>query len=202
MVDLDNVDLARVEARIDTDRGRMVLGFRPDKAPATVRNFLTLARDGFYDGLAFHRVIRNFMVQGGCPHTRQGARGTPGTGGPGHRVHAEFNDFEHRRGVVSMARSQDPDSAGSQFFIVHAEHAGHLDGQYTAFAWVKEGLDVLDAIASADVQFNEQGERSTPAERIGIRRIELAEVDAPAEDGAGAEPARDAGDGAGEGAES
>ncbi len=185
MIDLDSTDLAQIEARLVTSKGDLVVGFRPDKAPAHVRNFLNLAQDGFYDHTAFHRVIKNFMIQGGCPNTKPGSHGVPGTGSPGHHVHAEFNDLEHRRGVLSMARSSDPDSAGSQFFIVHAEHAGHLDGQYTAFGYLKDGLDVLDEIASAEVTFDEGGARSRPAERIELERIELAVAEAPAGDDAG-----------------
>lgn len=171
MIDLATADLAQLEAAIETDKGTLVVTFFPDKAPQHVRNFLDLAQKGFYDGLAFHRVIRNFMVQSGCPNTRAGASGRPGTGGPGHRVMAEFNDTPHTRGVLSMARSQDPNSAGSQFYIVHADHARHLDGQYTAFGVVEEGLDVLDQIAGVDCEFGPGGERSVPKERLGLRTV-------------------------------
>jgi peptidyl-prolyl cis-trans isomerase B (cyclophilin B) len=173
MIDLETADLGRVEAAMETDKGTMVITFFPDKAPGHVRNFLTLARKGFYDGLAFHRVIRNFMIQGGCPNTRDGATGQPGTGGPGHKVMAEFNDTRHERGVVSMARSADPNSAGSQFFIVHGQHARQLDGRYTAFGMVEEGLEVLDEIAGVECEFGEAGERSVPKERIGIRSVRV-----------------------------
>lgn len=186
MIDLETADLTRLEATIQTDKGAMVFGFHADKAPRHVRNFAQLAQDGFYDGIAFHRVIRNFMIQSGCPNTKEGASGTPGTGGPGHRIDAEFNDVEHTRGVMSMARSSDPNSAGSQFFVVHADHVPSLDGQYTAFAFLKEGEDVLDAIASIECEFGAGGERSAPVERVEIQSIELREVepvveDAPAE---------------------
>lgn len=174
MIDLETTDPMTIEAAMVTSKGTMVITFFPDKAPAHVQNFLRLAQRGFYDGLAFHRVIRNFMVQGGCPNTKVGATGQPGTGRPeGPGVRAEFNDTEHRRGVLSMARSRDPNSAGSQFFIVHGEHASHLDGQYTAFGKVEDGLDVLDDIASVDCQFGPSGERSTPVERVEIQRIDL-----------------------------
>lgn len=118
----------------------------PEKAPNTVNNFLSLVRHGFYDGLTFHRVIEGFMIQGGDPAGN-------GTGGPGYTIKGEFrmngfagNDIKHLRGVLSMARSMMPDSAGSQFFIMH-ENASHLDGQYAAFGKVIEGMDVVDAIA-------------------------------------------------------
>ena len=118
----------------------------PDKAPITVENFEKLVREGFYDGLIFHRVIKGFMIQGGCP------QGT-GMGGPGYSIKGEFssngveNDLKHTRGVISMARAMNPDSAGSQFFIMHQD-APHLDGQYAAFGRVVEGMDVVDEIAS------------------------------------------------------
>ncbi len=191
MIDLDQADLAQLEAAIETDKGTMVVTFFPDKAPLHVRNFCALAQQGFYDGLAFHRVIRNFMVQSGCPNTRQGATGRPGTGGPGHRIRAEFNDTPHTRGVLSMARSQDPDSAGSQFYIVHAAHARHLDGQYTAFGVVEEGLDVLDQIAGVDCDFGPGGERSVPRQRLGLRSVTVRPRQERQVEGAGAEQAGD-----------
>lgn len=183
-LDLDDIDLDRVEAVLDTDKGRIALEFFADKAPATTANFVKLANDGFYDGLRFHRIIKDFMVQGGCP------RGD-GTGGPGWTIDAEFNDTPHERGVVSMARARHPDSAGSQFFIVHGERVSHLDGQYTAFARVTDGLDVLDALASVPTKIaGATGERSAPAEEITIRAVELRlreardPEDAPAADDA------------------
>jgi len=127
----------------------------PDKAPNTVNNFIALANSGFYDGLIFHRVIKNFMIQGGDP------MGT-GVGGPGYTIKGEFslngfkgNDIKHTRGVISMARARHPDSAGSQFFIMHAD-AAYLDGQYAAFGKVKEGLDVVDEIASVRTDYNDK----------------------------------------------
>ena len=128
------------------DGGRIVCELYPEKAPQSVRNMIALANKGFYDGLIFHRVISGFMIQGGCP------KGT-GTGGPGYCIKGEFklngvkNNLSHKRGVVSMARAQSPNSAGSQFFIMHAD-AKHLDGQYAAFGKVTSGMDVVDAIAS------------------------------------------------------
>jgi len=177
VIDLDTTDLSRLEAVMETEKGMMVIGFYPEQAPLHVRNFADLSQKGFYDGLAFHRVIRNFMVQGGCPNTREGAGGIPGTGGPGHTVPAEFSDLPHKRGVLSMARSSDPNSAGSQFFFVHAEHATHLDGQYTVFGFVKDGLDVLDALASVECEFTGSGERSVPAERQGLMSVSLQVIE-------------------------
>ncbi len=185
-MDLDNVDFSRVRARFVTDKGEILLGFFPDKAPRTVRNFLELAEKKFYDGLIFHRVIKDFMVQGGCPE------GT-GTGGPGHTVEAEFNDTLHERGVISMARSRHPDSAGSQFFFVHSDHASHLDGQYTAFGRIVEGLDVLDALASVECEFGPGGERSRPTEDLRLTRVilELSDDSVDAEGESREEPASD-----------
>ncbi|MCD8206186.1 MAG: peptidylprolyl isomerase [Clostridia bacterium] len=134
-------------ARIEMKNGGVIkIELYPNKAPNTVNNFISLANGGFYDGLIFHRVIKNFMIQGGDPLGR-------GTGGPGYHIKGEFkangydrNDIPHLRGVISMARGQEFDSAGSQFFIVHADSA-YLDGQYAAFGKVTEGMDVVDGIA-------------------------------------------------------
>lgn len=133
----------------------------PDTAPNTVRNFVSLVKKGYYDGLIFHRVIEGFMIQGGCP---EGS----GMGGPGYSIKGEFrqngfeNDLKHERGVLSMARSMMPDSAGSQFFIMH-ETSSHLDGQYAAFGKVTEGMDVVDRIAGVRVDYND---RPLKAQRI------------------------------------
>ncbi len=134
-------------AVMQTNHGRIVIGFLPDKAPNHVANFKKLSNDGFYNGLQFHRVIPGFMIQGGCPNTRAGANGMPGTGGPGYSIDAEFNDTPHERGILSMARSSNPNSAGSQFFIM-VKKSPHLDGQYSAFGYVIEGLEVADAIVN------------------------------------------------------
>lgn len=131
-------------AEIETNQGTMVVEFWPDVAPGHVKNFIDLAKKDFYDGLLFHRVIPDFMIQGGCPE------GT-GMGGPGYKIAAEFNKRPHERGVLSMARSGDPNSAGSQFFVCHAK-APHLDGQYTAFGRLLSGYDALDAIATTEAQ--------------------------------------------------
>jgi peptidyl-prolyl cis-trans isomerase B (cyclophilin B) len=146
-VSVDQLDLAKTQVAILTNYGEMVIKFNPGKAPKTVANFVKLAKNGFYDTTGFHRVSPGFMIQGGCPNSKPGADGVAGTGSPGYKIKAEFNDMRHVKGVLSMARSQDPDSAGCQFFIVHAS-AGHLDGQYTAFGELVSGQGVLDKIAS------------------------------------------------------
>ena len=137
---------------IEMENGKKIkLELYPDVAPITVANFEKLVKEGFYDGLIFHRVIEGFMIQGGCPE------GT-GMGGPKERIKGEFlangvpNPLKHTRGVISMARSQMPDSAGSQFFIMHKD-APHLDGQYAAFGKVIEGMDVVDEIAETEVNY-------------------------------------------------
>lgn len=178
MIDLDTVDLATLEATMETTKGTMVIGFYPEKAPGHVRNFAKLAQEGFFDGLAFHRIIKGFMIQGGCPNTKEGASGHPGTGGPGYQIDAEFSDLPHKRGALSMARSSDPNSGGSQFFVVHGEHVNSLDGQYTVFGQLKEGLDVLDEIAGVDVTFG-GGEESKPVDRVGIERVTVGAVEVP-----------------------
>lgn len=185
-MDLESTDPSTIEAAIVTDKGTMVATFFPEQAPQHVKSFLKLAQDGFYDGVAFHRIVRNFMIQTGCPNSKQGATGQPGTGGPGYNVPAEFNDIHHEPGILSMARAQDPNSAGSQFFIVHGD-AGFLDRQYTVFGKIEEGLDVLDAIASIECEFGPGGEKSKPTERVEIQSIELRERQerAPAEEDAG-----------------
>ncbi|MEK6931455.1 MAG: peptidylprolyl isomerase [Thermoproteota archaeon] len=132
---------------IETNLGTIVFKLLPDLAPETVRNFETLSRNGFYNGTLFHRVIPGFMIQGGDPNTKTGNKSTWGTGGPGHTIKAEFSSRSHHRGIVSMARSQDPNSAGSQFFIVTTDST-FLDRQYTVFGEVIEGMDVADKIVN------------------------------------------------------
>jgi peptidyl-prolyl cis-trans isomerase B (cyclophilin B) len=183
MIDLETTDLSTLEAVLTTDKGEMVVGFFPEAAPGHVKNFLSLAQNGFYDGLAFHRIVRNFMIQGGCPHSKQGAKGQPGTGDPGYKLPAEFSDIPHTRGVLSAARARDPNSAGSQFFVVHADHADLLDGQYKVFGRVEDGLDVLDAIASIECEIGPGGEKSVTKERVEIQRIELRPRQERAPDG-------------------
>jgi peptidyl-prolyl cis-trans isomerase B (cyclophilin B) len=139
--------MKETRAVIQTPLGDMVVEFFPEAAPNHVNNFTVLARKGFYDGTTFHRVIPGFMIQGGDPNSKKADRSLHGTGGPGYRLKAEFNDKSHKRGTLSMARSRHPDSAGSQFFICVAD-ALHLDGQYTVFGRVVEGMDVADKIVS------------------------------------------------------
>lgn len=131
--------------RIETNFGNISFKLLPELAPETVRNFEKLAKDGFYDGTLFHRVIPGFMIQGGDPNTKSTNKGSWGMGGPGYTIKAEFNPRSHLRGIVSMARAQDPDSAGSQFFIVTTDST-FLDRQYTVFGEVVEGMDVADSI--------------------------------------------------------
>lgn len=160
------------QALIKTSYGEMRLAFWPDVAPKTVENFKKLAKEGFYNGTAFHRIIKGFMIQGGCPNTRTGATGMPGTGGPGYQIKAEFNAKPHVRGVISMARSQHPDSAGSQFFICHGD-ARFLDRQYTAFGELVSGEDVLERIATVPTKGGGGGEKSTPIDRVEIQSVEI-----------------------------
>ncbi|HEU05150.1 hypothetical protein LCGC14_1317330 [marine sediment metagenome] len=132
---------------IETKHGKIVFKLLRDLAPETVRNFEKLSKSGFYSGTLFHRVIPGFMIQGGDPNTKNSDKSSWGTGGPGYTVKAEFNSRSHLRGIVSMARSTDPDSAGSQFFIVTTDST-FLNGQYTAFGEVTEGMDIADKIVN------------------------------------------------------
>ena len=158
-------EAAKSRAIIETKFGEMELEFLTDKAPGHVKNFLDLAGKGFYDGTTFHRVIPGFMIQGGDPNTKdpKGSRGGHGTGGPGYNIKAEFNDTPHKRGVLSMARSSDPNSAGSQFFIC-VKDSGFLDRQYTAFGRVVRGIEVADQIVAAP-----RDERDNPRERVEMK---------------------------------
>jgi len=140
--------------------GEIVLGFYSDVAPNHVNNFIKLAKEKFYNGCTFHRVIPGFMIQGGDPNSKNLDRSQHGMGGPGHHVNAEFNSKPHKRGVLSMARSNDPDSAGSQFFICVAD-ANFLDWQYTAFGEVVSGMDVVDKVVSM-----KRDGRDNPLERV------------------------------------
>jgi peptidyl-prolyl cis-trans isomerase B (cyclophilin B) len=160
-------------AIIHTTAGDMTVEFWPEVAPRTVDNFLKLSREGFYDKTAFHRIIKGFMIQGGCPNTKPGGKGQPGTGGPGYQIKAEFNNRSHTKGVLSMARSADPDSAGSQFFICHG-NASFLNNKYTAFGKVISGEDVLEKIANIPcVAAHEGAEVSTPTQRIEVTSVEV-----------------------------
>jgi cyclophilin family peptidyl-prolyl cis-trans isomerase len=134
-------------AILHTNLGDIVVGFHPHKAPGHVDNFKKLVKEGFYNGTKFHRVIPGFMIQGGDPNSRSENRASHGTGGPGYQIKAEFNDTKHVRGILSAARSADPNSAGSQFFLMVAT-SPHLDNQYTAYGEVLEGMDVVDKIVA------------------------------------------------------
>jgi peptidyl-prolyl cis-trans isomerase B (cyclophilin B) len=160
-------------AVITTTEGELTLEFWPDVAPKTVENFKTLANKNFYDGTAFHRIIKGFMIQGGDPLTKDAASEARwGTGGPGYQIKAEFNDRPHVRGVISMARSSSPDSAGSQFFICDGD-ASFLNKQYTAFGKVIKGDDVLTKLASTPCTRSGSGEQSKPVKRVGVVSIRI-----------------------------
>ncbi|KUG07577.1 peptidylprolyl isomerase [Solirubrum puertoriconensis] len=139
-------------AEIHTNKGVMKVEFFEQDAPNTVKNFTDLAKQGFYDGLKFHRVIPNFVIQGGCPNTREGAKGAPGTGGPGYKIACETSggNQRHDRGILSMAHAG-RNTGGSQFFICHSrDNTAHLDRQHTVFGKVVDGLDVIDQIKAND----------------------------------------------------
>ncbi len=164
-------------AVIKTTAGEMVIEFWADAAPQTVENFKKLARQGFYDGTAFHRIVKGFMIQGGDPLTKDAKMESRwGTGGPGYQIKAEFNNQSHVRGVVSMARSQNPDSAGSQFFICLGD-AKFLDRQYTAFGRVIKGDEVLGQIGDTRVTPSNSGEMSKPTARIGVESVTIVSAD-------------------------
>ena len=159
--------MANPIVRITMDSGKVIrLELYPETAPLTVENFLDLVKKGFYNGLTFHRIISGFMIQGGDPDGN-------GMGGPGYSIKGEFksngvdNPLKHEKGVISMARSMDPNSAGSQFFIMH-EAAPHLDGQYAAFGKVIEGLDVVDEIASVETGFQD-----APVDKVIMEKVEV-----------------------------
>src|SRR5512135_115774 len=155
--------MADTRAVIETKFGNIELKFFPEVAPNHVNNFIELAKKGFYDGTIFHRVIPGFMIQGGDPNSKNTNKATHGTGGPGHTVKAEFNDKPHKRGILSMARAADPNSAGSQFFICVAD-APFLDKQYTVFGEVVSGMDAVDKIVSQP-----RDPRDNPNERIEMK---------------------------------
>lgn len=158
-VDGDSVAVMVVEQEGVGELGTIVIEFYPDKAPNHVRNFKYLANSGFYNGLTFHRVIKGFMIQGGDPAGN-------GMGGPGWTVDAEFNDTPHKKGILSMARTQDPNSAGSQFFICHGDPA-HLNGQYTVFGNTIKGLDVIDKVADTELQ------GSSPMHKVFMKSVKI-----------------------------
>ncbi|MEP6956096.1 MAG: peptidylprolyl isomerase [Chthoniobacterales bacterium] len=159
-------------AVIKTSEGEMVAELWSDVAPKTVENFKKLAREGFYDGTAFHRVIKGFMIQGGDPLTKDESKQSRwGTGDPGYKIDAEFNDKSHTRGVLSMARSQDPNSAGSQFFICHGEPK-FLDHQYTAFGKLIKGDEVLEKIATTQTTPPDR-----PVTRMNVESVKIVPAD-------------------------
>jgi peptidyl-prolyl cis-trans isomerase B (cyclophilin B) len=163
-------------AIIQTSMGNMTVEFYEKEAPKTVANFKALARRGFYDGVKFHRIIAGFMVQTGDPNTKTGRPETWGTGGSGTTVPAEFSHtLKHTEGTVSMARSADPNSASSQFFICLAD-APHLDGQYTAFGKVVKGLDVLRKLGKAPVKASPMGEKSLPVRPPVVKKITIRAI--------------------------
>ncbi len=159
-------------AVIKTTEGEMVIEFWPDVAPKTVENFKKLAKEGFYDGTCFHRVIKGFMIQGGDPKTKDASKEAEwGTGDPGYKIKAEFSEKSHVRGVISMARSQSPDSAGSQFFICHGNPT-FLDRKYTTFGKLIKGDDVLEKIATTPTHPPDR-----PNTRMGIESIKIVPAD-------------------------
>jgi peptidyl-prolyl cis-trans isomerase B (cyclophilin B) len=154
-------------AILTTSEGRIVVKFFPQKAPRHVKNFVDLAKKEFYNGTKFHRVIPGFMIQGGDPNTKGSDTSTWGQGGPGYNVKAEFNDIPHTRGILSMARTGDPDGAGSQFFIM-VEKTPSLDGQYSVFGQVIEGMDVADKIVNTP-----RGENDRPDKDMVLKKVEI-----------------------------
>ncbi len=152
---------------IETNKGTIEVKFFEDKAPNHVANFQELAQKGFYDGTKFHRVIPGFMIQGGDPNSKGDDRSIHGTGGPGYAIDAEFNDVKHRRGILSMARAQDPNSAGSQFFIM-VKDSFFLDNQYSAFGEVITGMDVADEIVNS-----KRDDKDNPIEPIVVNSIKI-----------------------------
>lgn len=161
-------------AVMKTSAGEMVIEFWPDVAPNTVDNFKKLANKGFYDGTCFHRIIKGFMIQGGDPLTKDPSQEARwGTGDPGYKIKAEFNTRSHQKGVLSMARSQDPNSAGCQFFVCHGD-ASFLDRQYTAFGKVIKGEDVLDKIAATPCVSNGR-EASKPTVRVNVESVKIVD---------------------------
>jgi cyclophilin family peptidyl-prolyl cis-trans isomerase len=162
-------------AEVYTTAGQINLRFFPDVAPNHVKNFIDLAQQGFYNGTKFHRVMPGFMIQGGDPNTKAGDPMTWGTGGSDKNVKAEFNSIPHKRGILSMARSQSPDSASSQFFIV-VKDSTFLDNQYTVFGEVTEGMDVADKIVNAPTGANDR-----PKDPVSITKIVIRDAKSEAE---------------------
>ena len=164
-------------AEIKTSKGEIDIRFFPDVAPKHVKNFIDLSEKGFYNGTKFHRIIPGFMIQGGDPNTVSGNPSTWGMGGSGTNIPAEFNRIHHARGIVSMARSNNPNSASSQFFICVAD-AGFLDGQYTVFGQVTKGMDIVDQIVAGKRDGNDR-----PFEPVSIESIKIRPAASDAEKG-------------------
>jgi len=172
-----SVNTSNEVAVIKTSEGEMVVRFWNDAAPNTIDNFKKLARSGFYDGTIFHRIVKGFMIQGGDPNSKDPAKENRyGEGGPGYKIKAEFNDHPHERGVISMAREPDPNSAGSQFFICLAS-VPRLDHQYTTFGKLIKGEDVLAKISDTPVTRNNAGEMSKPTRRVVINKVDIVPAD-------------------------
>jgi peptidyl-prolyl cis-trans isomerase B (cyclophilin B) len=173
-----NTNSSNEVAVIQTSEGDMVVQFWPDAAPKTIENFKKLARSGFYNGTIFHRIKKGAMIQGGDPLTKDPSKEQQyGEGGPDYRIKAEFNHHNHQRGVISMAREEDPDSAGSQFFICLGS-VSRWDGKYTTFGKLIKGDDVLEKIGNTPVTKNAAGEISKPVNRITIRTIKIVPANA------------------------
>jgi cyclophilin family peptidyl-prolyl cis-trans isomerase len=169
------MDYANKIAEIHTSAGEIDVRFFPDKAPKHVKNFIDLAESGFYNGIKFHRVIPGFMIQGGDPNTKSGDPSTWGTGGSPNKIPAEFNDTKHVRGILSAARTTDPNSASSQFFIMVAT-APSLDNQYSVFGKVIKGMEVADKIVNAPRDANDRPNNPTSIEKIVVRDAKPGEL--------------------------
>jgi len=163
--------------------GEIVVELYPELAPKTVANFEKLAAEDFYAGTSFHRVIPGFMIQGGCPNTKDGSPHNDGRGGPGYMIEDEFNAAPHERGVLSMANTGRPNSGGSQFFIV-LDTQSHLDGRHAVFGRVRSGLEVVDAIAAVDIDTHGRfGPKERPIEPVLVKRVVMGEATALASSG-------------------
>jgi len=168
---LDDVGDPNEVVVIETELGNIVVEFYPDLAPLHVANFKKLARAGFYDGTTFHRVLPGFVIQGGCPNTKNSNPNDDGMGGPGYKVKAEFNEHLHEKGILSMARSGDPNSAGSQFFICLGR-VQHLDNKYTVFGNVLKGIETVDKIAAMRRDPSKSHDRTLPA--VVMKKVYVA----------------------------
>ena len=174
--------MAETIVTLKTVQGDIQVRFFPESAPEHVKNFIEHSKSGYYTGCTFHRVIPGFMIQGGDPNTKPGAGGMPGTGGysykgEGSKLPAEFNERKHVRGILSMARSMDPDSAGSQFFIMHADST-HLDGQYTVFGEAIGGLNVVDKIAGAEKDAGDMPSEDQRIEEVLVEEWDKKQIEA------------------------